>query len=101
MNKLDAACNVIAQEARDGNAHATIAYALGRILEAVATDCPCYPMEYMDRFGDHGHIVWKAEQIAVSKELLLITEDELPVEREARLRKALRWLGDNITNLGS
>ena len=101
MSKLDAACNVIAQEARDGNASDTIAIALGRILEVVGTDCLTYPMEYHGKYGDHGGIVWEAEQIAVAKELQVVSEHELPEEREARLRNALRWLAKNITNLGS
>ena len=101
MNTLDAACNVIAQEARDGNAPDTIAYALGRILEVVGTDCLTYPIEYHGKYGDHGGIVWEAKQIAIAKELQLTSKDELPVEKEARLRNALRWLTKNITNLGS
>lgn len=101
MNKLDAACNVIAQEARDGNAPDTIAYALGRILEVVGTDCLTYPMEYHGKYGNHGGIVWEATQIAVAKELQVTSEHELPEERDARLRNALRWLAKNIINLGS
>ena len=101
MNNIDAACNTIAQEARDGNATDTIAYALGRILEIVADDCLTYPIEYHGMYGNHGGIVWEATQKAVAKELKVNSEDELMDETEARLRNSLRWLAKNITNLGS
>lgn len=101
MKNIDAACQEIAHEARDGNAPDTIAYALGRILEIVADDCLTYPMEYHGKYGNHGGIVWEATQKAVAKELQVESEHELPEEREARLRNSLRWLAKNITNLGS
>lgn len=101
MNKLDAACNTIAQEARDGNATNTIAYALGKILEIVATDCLTYPMEHYHRFGEHGGIVWNAEQQAIAKELIAAEHIEDSCERDERIQNAIRWLASNITDLGS
>ena len=101
MNNIDAACKVIAQEARDGSATNTIAYALGKILEIVGTDCKTYPMDHYHRFGEHGGIVWEAEQQAVAKELIAAEYIEDSLERDERIQTAIHWLASNITDLGS
>lgn len=103
MNKtLVAACNAIAQEARDGNADDTIAFAVGTILDVLASNSHTYPEEFHETYGDMGHSMWVATQQAFASQLLTRPAyDEDEGERAERLRKCFVWLASNITKLGS